>query len=176
VDALFGALARALPGRIPAASQGTMNNVAMGGAGFAYYETLAGGMGARRGSSGPGGVHSHMTNTLNTPIEALERSGPVRVTRYALRKGSGGRGRFRGGDGLVREYEFLGPAHVSILGERRTMAPWGLAGGGPGKSGIDRLNGKRLPGRASFLVKPGDRLTIETPGGGGYGPRSEGSR
>jgi N-methylhydantoinase B len=169
VDALFGALARALPGRIPAASQGTMNNVAFGGAGFAYYETLAGGMGARKGADGPGGVHSHMTNTLNTPVEALERSGPVRVVRYALRPASGGRGRRRGGDGLIREYEFLSPAQVSILGERRTTAPWGLAGGGPGKPGVDRLNGRKLPGHAAFEVKPGDRLTIETPGGGGYG-------
>jgi N-methylhydantoinase B len=169
VDALLGALARALPGRIPAASQGTMNNVAFGGAGFAYYETLAGGMGARRNADGPGGVHSHMTNTLNTPIEALERSGPVRVLRYALRKGSGGRGRTRGGDGLVREYEFLEPLQVSILGERRTTAPWGLKGGKPGKQGVDRLNGRRIPARATFAVKPGDRLAIETPGGGGYG-------
>ena len=169
VDALFGALARALPGRIPAASQGTMNNVTFGGRGFAYYETLAGGMGARAGSDGPDGVHSHMTNTLNTPIEALERSAPVRVVRYAFRRGSGGRGRKRGGDGLVREYEFLAPAHVSILGERRTAGPWGLAGGGAGKPGVDRLNGRRLPGRAQLTVKPGDRLRIETPGGGGFG-------
>ena len=169
VDALFGALARALPGRIPAASQGTMNNVAFGGAGFAYYETLAGGMGARRGGDGPSGVHSHMTNTLNTPIEALERSGPVRVVRYAFRRGSGGRGRSRGGDGLVREYEFLQPMQVSILGERRTTAPWGLSGGGMGKPGVDRLNGRRIAGRAQLTVKPGDRLRIETPGGGGYG-------
>jgi N-methylhydantoinase B len=171
VDVLFGALARALPGRIPAASQGTMNNVAFGGDGFAYYETLAGGFGARAGGDGASGVHSHMTNTLNTPIEALERSGPVRVTRYALRTGSGGRGRTRGGDGLIREYEFLKPAQVSILGERRLTAPWGLAGGQPGKPGVDRLNGRKIAGRATMEVKPGDRLTIETPGGGGYGSR-----
>lgn len=169
VDALFGALARALPGRIPAASQGTMNNVAFGGAGFAYYETLAGGMGARRDAPGPSGVHSHMTNTLNTPIEAIERSGPVRILEYALRRKSGGRGRQRGGEGLVREYEFLQPMQVSILGERRTLAPWGLAGGGEGKPGVDRLNGRRLQGRATFQAKKGDRLRIETPGGGGYG-------
>src|SRR5688572_7927864 len=169
VDVLFGALARALPGRIPAASQGTMNNVALGGAGFAYYETLAGGMGARRESDGPSGVHSHMTNTLNTPIEALERSGPVRIVRYGFRRGSGGRGRHRGGDGLVREYEFLRPVQISILGERRTIGPWGLAGGGHGKPGVDRFNGRRIPGRATFSANAGDRLTIETPGGGGYG-------
>ena len=169
VDALFGALARAMPGRIPAASQGTMNNVAFGGAGFAYYETLAGGMGARRDSKGPSAVHSHMTNTLNTPVEALERADPVRVIRYAIRRGSGGRGRHRGGDGLIREYEFLGPAQVSILGERRKTAPWGLAGGKPGKPGVDRLNGRTVPGHAAFGVKAGDRLAIETPGGGGYG-------
>ncbi|HEY3226583.1 MAG TPA: hydantoinase B/oxoprolinase family protein [Planctomycetota bacterium] len=172
VDALLGALARALPGRLPAASQGTMNNIAFGGEGFAYYETLAGGMGARRGADGPSGVHSHMTNTLNTPIEALERAYPVRVVRYGLRRGSGGRGRWRGGDGLVREYEFLEAAQVTILAERRTRSPWGLAGGGFGKSGVERLNGRRLPGHAAFPVKPGDRLRIETPGGGGYGTRA----
>jgi N-methylhydantoinase B len=169
VDAIFGALARALPGRIPAASQGTMNNVAMGREGFSYYETLAGGMGARRGSRGPSAVHSHMTNTLNTPIEALERSGPVRLVRYAIRRGSGGRGRWPGGDGLVREFEFLQPVEVSILGERRSTAPWGLAGGKTGKPGVDKLNGRRLPGRTTISAKAGDRLTLETPGGGGYG-------
>ena len=169
VDALFGALAKALPRAIPAASQGTMNNVALGGAGFAYYETLAGGMGGRPSGPGPSGVHSHMTNTLNTPIEALERSGPVRVIRYAVRRKSGGRGRHAGGDGLIREYEFLQPMQVSILGERRSRGPWGAAGGGEGKPGVDRINGRRIPGRANVTAAAGDRLTIETPGGGGYG-------
>jgi len=169
VDVLFGALAKAAPGRIPAASQGTMNNVSFGSEGFSYYETIAGGMGARRDSEGPGGVHSHMTNTLNTPVEALERAGPVRVVEYAIRRGSGGRGRHRGGDGIVRELEFLAPARVSVIAERRVLKPWGLAGGGPGKPGVDTLNGRRIPGKANFDVKPGDRLRIETPGGGGYG-------
>jgi N-methylhydantoinase B len=164
VDAVFGALRKALPDRIPAASQGTMNNLSFGGAGFAYYETIAGGMGARPGAHGVSGVHTHMTNTQNTPIEALEHAYPVRVVEYRIRRGSGGRGRWRGGDGIVRELEFLAPAEVSILSDRRRTRPWGDP---PGRPGRNFLNGRPLPGKARFRVRPGDRVRIETPGGGG---------
>jgi N-methylhydantoinase B len=164
VDVVFGALKKALPGVIPAASQGTMNNFSFGGAGFAYYETIAGGMGARPDADGVSGVHTHMTNTLNTPIEALEHAYPVRVTEYRFRPNSGGRGRHRGGDGLVREVEFLAPAQVSIVSDRRKTRPYGRP---PGKSGKNTLNGKPLPGKCNFRVRPGDRVRIETPGGGG---------
>jgi N-methylhydantoinase B len=164
VDVVFGALRKALPGRIPAASQGTMNNFSFGGDGFAYYETIAGGMGARSGADGVSGVHTHMTNTLNTPIEALEHAYPVRVTEYRLRPNSGGRGRRRGGDGIIREVEFLAPAQVSIVSDRRKTRPYGRP---PGKSGKNSLNGKPLPGKINFRVKAGDRVRIETPGGGG---------
>ncbi len=164
VDVVFGALRKALPGDIPAASQGTMNNFSFGGAGFAYYETIAGGMGARPGADGVSGVHTHMTNTLNTPVEALEHAYPVRVTEYRFRPGSGGRGRRRGGDGLVREVEFLGPAQVSIVSDRRKKGPPGRP---PGKPGRNSLNGRTLPGKSNFRVKAGDRVRIETPGGGG---------
>jgi N-methylhydantoinase B len=164
VDVVFGALRKALPGRIPAASQGTMNNFSFGGDGFAYYETIAGGMGARSGADGVSGVHTHMTNTLNTPIEALEHAYPVRVTEYRLRPNSGGRGRRRGGDGIIREVEFLAPAQVSIVSDRRKTRPYGRP---PGKSGKNSLNGKPLPGKCNFRVKAGDRVRIETPGGGG---------
>jgi N-methylhydantoinase B len=164
VDVVFGALAKALPGRMPAASQGTMNNFSFGGPGFAYYETIGGGMGARPGRHGVSGVHTHMTNTLNTPVEALEHACPVRVTAYRLRRGSGGRGRWRGGDGIVRELEFLAPAEVSIVSDRRRFPPYGRP---PGKPGRNSLNGRPLPGKARFAAKPGDRVRIETPGGGG---------
>lgn len=177
VDVLLRALALALPERIPAASAGTMNNVALGGhvAGvpFVYYETLAGGAGG--GPSGPGasGLHTHMTNTMNTPVEALEAYYPLRVLRYALRGGSGGRGRHRGGDGLVREIEFLVPTEVTLLGERRRTAPFGLAGGGPGRSGRDilirGLRRRRLAAKVTFRAEAGDRLRVDTPGGGGFG-------
>lgn len=164
VDVVFGALRRALPDVLPAASQGTMNNFSFGGSGFAYYETIAGGMGARPGRDGVSGVHTHMTNTLNTPIEALEHAYPVRVTEYRFRPRSGGRGRRRGGDGLVREVEFLEPAQVSIVSDRRKKGPPGRP---PGKPGKNTLNGRPLPGKANFRVRPGDRVRIETPGGGG---------
>jgi N-methylhydantoinase B len=178
VDVLLRALAPAAPDRIPAASAGSMNNVALGGVvdgrAFAYYETLAGGAGG--GPHGPGlsAVHTHMTNTMNTPIEALEASYPLRVRRYAVRRGSGGRGHAAGGDGLVRELEFLSRAHVTLLGERRRVPPWGLAGGGSGACGRDTLlpatgRPRRLPAKSAFAVEPGDRLRIETPGGGGFG-------
>lgn len=178
-DVLLGALAKAVPGRIPAASSGTMNNVTFGGVNpasgknFAYYETIGGGMGASPEANGLNGVHTHMTNTRNTPVEALEHYLPVRMRRYSLRKGSGGAGRFRGGDGIIREYEFLAPAKVNILSERRKFPPYGLAGGRPGKRGANILiSGKKrvvLGSKASFAAKKGDILSVETPGGGGYG-------
>jgi len=172
VDTVLGALAQAIPEHIPAASQGTMNNLAMGarGAGaWSYYETLGGGMGAGALGGGLSGVHSHMTNTLNTPVEALEMHYPLRVTRYALRQGSGGRGGRPGGDGLIREYEFLKPATVSLLTDRRKYPPWGINGGGDGACGENLLNGETLPGKLSLSVKAGDKLTIMTPGGGAWG-------
>lgn len=175
VDVVFGALAQALPERIPAASQGTMNNIAMGQVALAgrkrwdYYETLAGGLGGGPRYAGLDGVHSHMTNTLNTPIESLEMHYPLRVTHYGLRRDSGGAGQHRGGDGIVREYEFLAPAQVSLLTERRIGAPWGLGGGESGVVGRNTLNGVALPGKCELEVTAGDRLRIETPGGGGWG-------
>jgi N-methylhydantoinase B len=173
VDAVFGALAQALPDRIPAASQGTMNNLAMGsaeaGRGWDYYETIGGGMGASPRGDGLSCVQVHMTNTLNTPIEVLELAYPVRVRRYARRRGSGGAGRHRGGDGIVREYEFLRAATVTVLSERRRRAPWGLAGGASGAPGVNRLNGEAQPGKFCWKVAPGDVLALETPGGGGWG-------
>ncbi|HEY0721264.1 MAG TPA: hydantoinase B/oxoprolinase family protein [Gammaproteobacteria bacterium] len=172
VDVLCGALAQALPAAIPSASHGTMNNLAMGARGaqrWDYYETIGGGMGAGAQGGGLSGVQTHMTNTLNTPIEVLERHYPLRVRRYALRRNSGGAGARRGGDGLIREFEFLAPAQVTLLTERRIHAPWGLAGGGDGACGENRLNGELLPGKCSVVVKGGDRLTIATPGGGGWG-------
>ena len=170
VDCVLGALAHALPARCPAAAQGTMNNVAFGdaAAGWSYYETLGGGLGAGRGYDGQSAAHGHMTNTLNTPAELLEMAYPLRVRRYAIRRGSGGAGRHRGGCGLVREYEFLAPAQVTLLTDRRRHAPWGI-GGEPGAVGRNMVNGEELPAKTSFLATPGDRLQIETPGGGGWG-------
>jgi N-methylhydantoinase B/oxoprolinase/acetone carboxylase alpha subunit len=178
-DVLLGALSRAIPERIPAASSGTMNNITFGGfdpvtgKAFAYYETIGGGMGASPESDGLSGVHTHMTNTRNTPVEALEHYLPLRVKRYSLRKSSGGKGRFKGGDGIIREYEFLAPARVNILSERRKFPPYGLSGGRPGRMGRNVLvrDGQKetLRGKASFKVKRGDVVVVETPGGGGYG-------
>ncbi|HET9370063.1 MAG TPA: hydantoinase B/oxoprolinase family protein [Vicinamibacterales bacterium] len=178
-DVVLGALAQALPERLPAASQGTMNNITLGGTDtrtgkrFAYYETLGGGMGGRRGMAGLSGVHTHMSNTRNTPIEAIEHYLPVRIHRYALRSGSGGAGAARGGDGLIREYEVLTEASVTLLSERRKRQPYGAQGGAPGASGRNTLirDGREqtLPGKVELQLKPGDRLRIETPGGGGYG-------
>jgi N-methylhydantoinase B/oxoprolinase/acetone carboxylase alpha subunit len=182
-DVLLGALAKAIPARIPAASSGTMNNITFGGfdpksgKNFAYYETVGGGMGASPESDGLSGVHTHMTNTRNTPIEALENYLPIRVRRYSLRQSSGGRGTYNGGDGIVREFKFLAPAQVNILSERRKFPPYGLAGGRPGKKGRNILirAGRRtvLGGKASFRVKEGDIVIVETPGGGGYGKGSK---
>ncbi|MFP4389920.1 MAG: hydantoinase B/oxoprolinase family protein, partial [Desulfococcaceae bacterium] len=177
VDVVLGALAGALPDRIPAASQGTMNNIAIGGVDgdrpFAYYETVAGGMGAGSGGDGESAVHSHMTNTLNTPVEALEFSYPFRVTEYAVRKNSGGAGRHRGGDGVVREIELLADTEVTVLSERRRTGPYGLEGGLPGAPGrnlaIRNGNPEALPGKFSERLNKGDRVRMETPGGGGFG-------
>jgi len=179
VDVVLGALAGALPERIPAASQGSMNNIAMGARGAAgewdYYETLGGGMGAGPVTPGLSAVQTHMTNTLNTPVEVLESAYPVRVRRYAIRRNTGGSGWHRGGDGLLREFEFLADTQVTLLTERREYAPWGLQGGAPGCQGENRLNGRLLPGKVSLQVKSGDRLTVATPGGGGWGrPGGEG--
>ncbi len=179
VDVVLGALAQALPQQSAAASQGTMNNLTIGGqhaggAPFAYYETIGGGMGASAQGDGLGGVQVHMTNTLNTPIEALEMTYPFRVERYGLRTGSGGGGLHRGGDGIVRSYLFLGPAVVTMLSERRTVPPWGAAGGEPGQVGrncLVRADGAKeeLLSKFTRRVDAGDRLIIETPGGGGWG-------
>ena len=179
VDVVLGALAQACPQRVPAASQGTMNNVTVGGwdpqrrQPFAYYETLGGGMGARPAGDGASAIHSHMTNTLNTPVEALEYAYPFRVTRYAVRPESGGQGRHRGGDGICRDLEMLSRAQVTILSDRRTTGPYGLDGGKSGQPGRNWLlrDGQlqALPGKCHLEVRPGDVVKIETPGGGGYG-------
>jgi N-methylhydantoinase B len=181
VDVLLRALARALPQRIPAASSGTMNNLSFGGIDprsgepFAYYETVAGGMGARPSGDGLSGVHTHMTNSLNTPIEALESAYPLRVRRYSLRRGSGGAGRFRGGDGIVREIEFLTEVRGSILSDRRRFSPYGLAGGQPGRPGKNQLlvagRAQNLPSKVVFSAPQGSILRIATPGGGGWGKK-----
>ncbi len=179
VDVLLRALAKALPRRIPAASSGTMNNLSFGGIDphtgtpFAYYETIAGGMGARPAAEGLSGVHTHMTNSLNTPVEAMESHFPVRLVRTSLRRGSGGRGQLRGGDGIIREIQFLTAVRCSILSDRRRFPPYGLAGGQPGKPGRNTLvvNGKArsLPSKTVLNVPAGGVLRIETPGGGGWG-------
>jgi len=172
VDLVLGALARVIPDRVAAASQGTMNNLAMGSrdgqGGWDYYETIAGGMGAGKQGGGLHAVQTHMTNTLNTPIEVVEAAYPLRIRRYALRTGSGGNGQRKGGDGLVREYEFLTRAQLTLLTERRRHSPWGLLGGRAGLPGENRLNGKILPAKAALVVESGDRLEIATPGGGGF--------
>jgi N-methylhydantoinase B len=180
VDVVLRALAQAIPDRIPAAAAGTMNNLTIGGIDrrtnepFAYYETVAGGMGARPGKSGVSGVHTHMTNSLNTPAEALEHAYPLRVRRYSLRPGSGGEGKFRGGDGIVREIEVLTDCEVTVLADRRSRGPWGLAGGAdgaPGKTFITRGDGsvEEMPAKFSTRLRGGERITIESPGGGGWG-------
>lgn len=183
VDVLLGALAQAMnqgtSGRIPAASQGTMNNLTIGGYDpqrgqpFAYYETIGGGMGARPNAHGPSALHSHMTNTLNTPAEAIEYAYPLRVVRYAVRRGSGGAGRFHGGDGICRDLQILADCQATLLSERRRFAPYGLSGGQPGQPGENVLlrAGKEipLPGKGTFELRPGDILSLRTPGGGGFG-------
>jgi N-methylhydantoinase B len=177
VDVLFGALAQALPDQIPAASCGSMNNLIIGGSfqgqAFAYYETLGGGMGGGPLGIGASGIHSHMTNTLNTPIEALELSYPFRVRNYALRKNSAGQGLHPGGEGLIREIEMLAPAELTLLSERRSLAPYGLKGGQSGGLGknilIQAEQTQVLPGKVQISLKAGERIRIETPGGGGWG-------
>ncbi|MBA3513658.1 MAG: hydantoinase B/oxoprolinase family protein [Pyrinomonadaceae bacterium] len=185
VDVLFKALAQALPDRIPAASQGTMNNLTIGGIDprtgreFSYYETVAGGMGARANHDGMSAVHTHMTNSLNTPVEALEYSYPLRIREYNIRRHSGGNGRRRGGDGVVREIEALAPARMSILADRRKHAPYGQNGGEEGTVGNDIIiqqgSSRPIASKGSWELQPGDRVRIETPGGGGFG-RSSGAR
>lgn len=178
VDALLGALRQALPGEIPAGSSGTMNNISFGGVKdngqvFSYYETIAGGMGASRDSRGISGVHTHMTNSLNTPVEAFEQQYPVRIRQYALRSGTGGAGLKQGGEGVAREYEFLSDVSLAILSERRATQPTGSEGGGPAGLGRNFLNGEEIPAKGNFAVQRGDRLRIETPGGGGYFSRTK---
>ena len=183
-DVLLGALAQAAPDRIPAASSGTMNNLSLGGwdarhqRQFAYYETIAGGMGARPTKPGVSGVHTHMTNSLNTPAEALEYSYPLRVRQYSLRRGSGGAGTHPGGDGIVREIEVLTNAEVTLLADRRTRGPWGLSGGREGAAGktcILRRDGtvEELPGKSNVRLSKGERIRVETPGGGGWGSSNQ---
>jgi len=180
VDVLLRALAKAMPDRIPAAGSGTMNNLTLGGIDprtgepFAYYETIAGGMGARPSKDGVSGIHTHMTNSLNTPAEALEYAYPFRVTRYSLRRGSGGAGKYRGGDGIVRELELLTDAQVTLLADRRMRGPYGLSGGAegaPGRTEVIRANGTRetLGGKDSVRLQKGDCVRVESPGGGGWG-------
>ena len=180
VDVLLRALAQAMPDRVPAGSSGTMNNLTIGGIDertgepFAYYETIAGGMGARPDRAGVSGVHTHMTNSLNTPAEALEYAYPLRITQYSLRKGSGGSGKFPGGDGIVRELELLADSEVTLLADRRSRGPYGLQGGADGAAGRTEVvhhDGKceALPGKTSVRLKKGERIRIESPGGGGWG-------
>jgi N-methylhydantoinase B len=186
-DVLLRALAQAAPNRVPAASYGTMSNLTVGGidhrtgAPFTYYETTAGGMGARPGMDGIDGIHCHMTNSLNTPVEALEYAYPFRVRFYGYRKGSGGSGKFHGGDGLIREIELLAPAQVTLLCDRRKFAPYGLAGGEDGAKGQALLvtaDGKptTLPGKCTLHASQGDLVRVETPGGGGWGSLSSAAK
>jgi N-methylhydantoinase B len=179
VDVVFRALGQALPDLVPACSSGTMNNFTVGGVApdtgepFAYYETVGGGMGANRTRAGLSGVHTHMTNSLNTPIEALEHAVPVRVRHYSLRRGSGGAGRRRGGDGLRRDVELLAPGQVCVLSDRRRHAPGAAAGGEPGAPGENWIlrDGRwtKLPGKFSLEARPGEVISVRTPGGGGWG-------
>jgi N-methylhydantoinase B len=161
-DLVLGAFGRAL-------GQGTMNNLTLGDAAFTYYETIGGGQGACADGDGPSGVHVAMSNTLNTPIEALEREFPLRVIEYALRRGSGGAGRHRGGDGVIREVEALTELTFSLIAERRRHGPRGADGGAAGAAGRDLIDGVALPGKATGRLRGGQRLRIETPGGGGFG-------
>jgi N-methylhydantoinase B len=167
VDLLFAAFGQAVP--VPAQGQGTMNNVVLGGAGWTYYETIGGGQGACPDADGPSAVHVAMSNTLTTPTEALELALPLRVERHELRLGSGGAGRQRGGDGVVRELRVLAPARLSVLAQRRASAPSGADGGEDGAPGRTLVNGEALPASASRDLEPGDLLRVETPGGGGHG-------
>ncbi|GAX59374.1 N-methylhydantoinase B/acetone carboxylase, alpha subunit [Candidatus Scalindua japonica] len=179
VDVVFGALSKAICGNIPAASSGTMNNIAIGGYDalkgnhFTYYETIAGGMGARPDSDGINAIHTHMTNTLNTPVEAIEHNYPFRIRQYKIRPASGGMGRYKGGHGIIRDYEFFQAATVSILSDRRIHAPYGLMGGKNGQVGqnilISKNRKRKLPSKTTINVDKGDIISIHTPGGGGFG-------
>jgi N-methylhydantoinase B/oxoprolinase/acetone carboxylase alpha subunit len=179
-DAVLGALSKALPDRIPAASAGTMTNFTFGGwdptrnSPFTYYETIAGGQGASTGSPGLSATHSHMTNSWNTPIEAFERLYPVQIVQYRIRKNSAGQGHRKGGDGIVRSFKFLTEADATILADRHSRAPYGLFGGKPGRSGATSLIRRgatvRLPGKVRTQLVPGDVIRLETPGGGGFEP------
>ncbi|SIT70531.1 N-methylhydantoinase B [Ectothiorhodosinus mongolicus] len=182
VDVILGALAQLSPERVPAAAQGSMNNVSIGGVdprnreAFTYYETLAGGHGAHAQGPGESAMHSHMTNTLNTPVEAMEYSYPLRITEYALRRASGGQGAQVGGDGLIREIEMLSETEVTLLTDRRKTMPYGLLGGAAGQAGLNiriAADGSTtaLPGKIQVQLQAGERLRIETPGGGGYGQK-----
>lgn len=181
VDVLLGALAQACPDRIPAASQGTMNNISIGGWDpmrrqyYTYYETIGGGTGATMNADGISSIHSHMTNTLNTPIEALEYAYPLQVLQYSIREKSGGNGIHRGGDGIVREIKLLANAQVTLLSDRRVTSPYGLAGGEAGQKGENKIihysEERLLPGKGTFFASPGDVISIKTPGGGGYGKK-----
>ena len=179
VDAVFGALSKAAPGKVPAASSGSMSNITFGGTNprsgriYAYYETIAGGMGARPCMDGVSAVHTHMTNTLNTPVEALERELPVMINSYTIRRRSGGKGRYSGGDAITREFKFLDKATLSLITERRINPPYGLKGGDDGKRGKNILKTKGkikpLPPKCTLEVKKDDIIRIETSGGGGWG-------
>ena len=178
-DVLFQAFARALPDLMPALSQGTMNNMTIGGvdprngANFAYYETVGGGMGAGPAGHGLSGVHTHMSNSLNTPIEALEHAYPFRITRYSLRRKSGGAGFYQGGDGLRRDVQLLCEATVTLLSERRSRRPSGARGGHDGSPGrnvlIRKGSEEPLPAKVTFFAQLGDVVSIRSPGGGGWG-------
>jgi len=176
VDVVLGALAKAVPELVPAASQGTMNNVAMGARNkdsqWDYYETIAGGMGASKCLDGLAAVQSHMTNTLNTPIESLETHYPLRILKYQVRRGSGGGGMSKGGDGVTKQYHFNESATVTLLTERRISAPWGVSGGAPASVGENFLNGERVGDKQQCNVLAGDVLEINTPGGGGWGDQN----
>ena len=178
VDLVFGALEKAIPSRVPAASSGSMSNLTFGGTTnlgnkFAYYETIAGGMGGRNGMNGMSAVQTHMTNTLNTPVEALERELPVMIKKYSIREKSGGNGKFKGGDGIIRSYKFLVPAEATLITERRRISPRGAVGGKEGKKGLNILisDGRRfnLPAKATIKLKKNDILEIQSPGGGAWG-------
>jgi N-methylhydantoinase B len=172
VDVVFAAFGGPVPG--PAQGQGTMNNLTLGSERFTYYETVGGGQGACPDADGPSGVHVAMSNTRSTPTEALELAYPLRVERHELRLGSGGRGTYRGGDGVVRELRVLEPCRLSLVGERRVQAPQGARGGRPGLPGRNLLNGAELPAKVTRSLRSGDVVRIETPGGGGFGPVSNG--
>lgn len=170
-DTLFGALADAGV-EVPAQGQGTMNNITFGGPGWTFYETLGGGQGASARGPGPDAVHVGMSNTRNTPIESLEQAYPIRIDQYAVRRGSGGQGRHRGGDGVIRRYRVLESCTVTLVTERRRHRPAGVQGGQPGQPGLNLLNGEPLPAKSRMELNPGDIVTVMTPGGGGWGSRA----